>query len=220
MTIRNNILSLMPHELSVQSGSGAVSCFGGFFDSLEISEVLSLAVDRDAGVVASSIQGNTLDAGVAVCSWARVEPLLTLRGQTEVVDPIVQRVSVDVVDSLSGVGSMGHKPREAMRHPDMTRQSDDPTNMAAGTGARSRWFPREFAIPLPMAPVVSEMRSGPLSPREDASVGIVIQALANETDLGQFVNSHRGLPEGAWSGMSPASNGRRRSVSTMEHAHG
>jgi len=210
----------MPHELSVQSGSGTVSCFGGFFDSLEISEVLSLAVDRDAGVVASSIQGNTLDAGVAVCSWARVESLLTLRGQTEVVDPIVQRISVDVVDSLSGVGPMGYEPCEAMRHPDMTRQSDDPTNMTAGAGTRPRWFPREFAVPLPMAPVVNEMRSGSLSPREDAGVGTVIQTLANETDLGQFIDSHRGLPKGAWSGMSPASNGRRRSVSTMERAHG
>lgn len=192
----------MTDELSRRHAGGISPRSGGLFDRLEIPEVMRFPVYHDAGIVTAPVpaEGHTFDI--------------------EVVDPIVQEVSVDVVDPLNGVGPMDHEPREAVGSPKMTGQSDDPTSMAAGTGPRSRWFPREFAIPLPMTPVADEMRTGSFTPSEYSGVGIIIQALADEVDIGQFVHGHHGLRQGPWPGLSPGYHPWRRSVSNMAYAHG
>jgi hypothetical protein len=100
-----------------------------------------------------------------------------------------------VVDFVrSRVVSVSQQPSNAMRQTSAVVQGKRPIYLTSiDHETPPSELPSVSGVPCGAGPLSSEMASWPLAPEEDAGVWIVVQALADEAEIGQFLCSH-GVP--------------------------
>ena len=189
---------MLPKVVSVEVFGGLSIGLRSFADCGKNSESMDFPADRDAGFVAIPAFSHASTAGNTVSAGATIEGLLLSGGQSQIADSVVQRVAVDVVDFVrSRVVSVSQQPSNAMRQTSAVVQGKRPIYLTSiDHETPPSELPSVSGVPCGAGPLSSEMASWPLAPEEDAGVWIVVQALADEAEIGQILCSHAGLPKG------------------------
>jgi len=92
-------------EFSEVFGGGIVISLGGFFLGREGTEILNLVVNTNLGTPGGlGLLGNAFEPGSVVRGQPFIPAVLLMRANAEVLAPVVQRISVDVIDNLARLG--------------------------------------------------------------------------------------------------------------------
>lgn len=193
----------MTGELTMQLLSSFSPRFNGLFECIEGAEMDFFVFHSDMGLVASlPIYG---DPSLPAFSFPAVAAgdVLRVRGGTKVADPVVGRVTVDVVD-LGGYGfAMDEQPRQAMG---AVRGAFDPDHDVAVDEAACGLPGVTTASPGVEGPLGGKQLSRACSMRENASSCVEGVELVNQLAIRQFSDSHRTSAKGSCGQGAPAAS--------------
>jgi hypothetical protein len=175
----------MTVELAVQSNRSLAASFCGSLNRVEKPQAMDLPAYSDTSVVAPlRMRANALDASLATLPPASIGGVLLRGRQSQIGNSIVVPITVDVVDPKGcRVCAAGQQPRQAVRIMEPLVQADFPISVRT-TGAHSS----VLGIPGRPASFAHKVASWPQSPRENAGVGVVIQALTDKSNVGKFAH--------------------------------
>jgi len=190
----------MFHELPMQPLCSGLSCDHSFAESAITTDPIAFSIRRNVHTELRAVTAlpivNAFDprGGAARCASTVLRALVDV-DRPQISDPIVLGVSVDVVDHLGNWLSIDHRPSDAMCLIKDPREAEIPVVAAISSGA-SCDLPGPNVVPPCMGPLVREVMARPCAPCENTGVRVVIHALANERDFGQFFDSHDDPPVG------------------------
>lgn len=180
----------MSGELAMKPDGGLSSCFGGFFDGIEASEIVVFPVLRDDCSEASGLftEGHAFSAGCIVRSTSRVHGVCHAVSGPQVSDPVIAPVSVDVVDFIWEWSAVGQQPCDAVCVEVVFHDVDFDVAALDGSGG----FIGELCVPDFVLPWVSGREVFPASwfPEEDAGFWVVVEQLAQMPDIRHILCSH------------------------------
>jgi hypothetical protein len=190
----------MPHELPMQPLRSGLPCDYSFTESGITADPIAFAIRHDVHTepraVTTSPIVNAFDprGGVAHCASTVLRALVDV-DRPQISDPVVLCFSIDMVDPLGNWLSIDHRPSDAMCLIKNPREAKLPV-VAAISGGASCDLPGPNVVPSCMGPLVRKVMARPCAPSENTGVRVVIHALANERDFGQFLGSHDDPPVG------------------------
>jgi hypothetical protein len=193
-------MSVMPHEHPVKPFRSGLPCGYCFVDGGVTTYPIAFAIRHDGNVELPAITALSIDypldprGRAARCSSTVLRALVYV-GCPQISDPVILCVSVDVVDNLGNGLSIDHRPSDAMCLINNPREAKIPV-VAAISSRASCDLSGPNVVPSCMSPLVRKVMARPCAPCENTGVRVVIHALANERDFGQFLGSHDDLPVG------------------------
>ena len=205
----------MAMEMTMQSLRRISSGRGCFFKREEGTKPINFLVCRDiggksVGFASSLSEPDTFDTRSIISHQSLIESILCLSGTTQIYDPVIEWVAIDVINNFWYGRSIDQQPREAVRREGDASDIDPPIvyPTAFVAIAASRQFTSKQGIPAFMRFRVWKMMSGSRPPCESASVRIVNKTFADKLDIEQFLGSHAFLLKGAVvRGVGTAGNG-------------
>lgn len=193
----------MANELSMQPDRSLAPSRYGFFLSGEIAEMISLPLYREISDkrrlrVSLCVSEDALNATLISRRETLVHSVSRFVSRPKVRDPVVNAIGIDVVKQFWNRLAIDQHPSKAMGFKSASRaELDIPENTArTSLVLRASTLSGKAAIPRIADSRAGKMRQRPLAPRKNAGGRIVIQALADEADIGQFRGSHCDLPQG------------------------
>lgn len=180
-------------ELTVQALCGVASGVYGFIECGEVAEVMALAQERDTRREPAFHSGNPLGSCGAVVAYAGIHPIFSISNRPEISNPVVQAVSIDVVEHIWDWLAVDEQPCDAVCSVGAIAKCEAPIRRsAASIVAGDR--PSELAIPPLSASGITEMRKWARAPCEDAGSRVILHAFANVSDIRQTESSHSDPP--------------------------
>jgi hypothetical protein len=178
--------SLIANELSIETLGHGASGLSRFFDCIELSRIVPYTMMHH---LRRETAFNNLDAFMSRRVAQRQPGVCHVAGRgcsPKVVNSVICRITVNVVDRIRDRLPMNQQPSEPVRGK-MVPQPN--INMTKGVVAAGRHI-RIAGVPTAMRLVVAKMLPRSFAPTELTRVRVVAQALANVVNMRQSFTSH------------------------------
>jgi len=165
-----------------------------FFDSAETPKVHQVPIDANTSLVRVRVRElcylNSFGPGRIIAVSSFVSHVLGVRCKPQIYPPIIDRVSVYVVNLIWRVFARYYLPNNAMSSKKTAVYFDVDD---VETGGASSAFAAPCAVPAHIFAVCGEMLTRTPAPRQRAGIGIIRKALVKIFGIWQRPPSHRSL---------------------------
>lgn len=169
------------------------------FDGAETSKVYQASVDANTSLVRVRVREfvyfYSFDPRLVIAIPAFVPPVLRTRREPQIYPPIIDPVSVYMVNLIRRVFARDHLPDNSMSSKE-TAVYFDVNNV--DTGGTSSTFAAPCAVPAHVFAVCGKMFARAPAPRQRAGIGIIRKALVKIFGIWQRSPSHRSLLHRDW----------------------
>lgn len=172
----------------------------GRFKSRKVAKVVTLAMKPDGCSKSVTAAPNADSATGVVLLHTSVEGILRPIRKAKIVEAIITRIAVDMVDLVGGRRTRNQCPDDAMKEEGCAVNQNSSIAVFRGKPGDGTY---PAGVPALGDPHIGKMMDGSLTPIKQSRLGVVGEALLKIVERGQSFRSHAILHAGRWLGLLP-----------------